>query len=337
MTNIHLIVGEDDFLVNESAKKVVGDGVGLEVIDSINSTNEELRLKDIREADASFSTPPFLEPKKTTWWRNVGFLPSAGAKGDAKVTEAVKLALEKFAARIASTPLPENQHFVISAPKLLMSSIFAKTLSPIAEVVTLTSGKPWEQARAAASRAMEFASEMKLAFGPGAAEAFVARVGSSSRSLMNEISKLDAYLGNARRTITIEDIDNLTSQGIGVEPEIWAVTDALGERDLSKALLATARFERENGFAVMMTTAVEKFFRELGVMKDASERGVFDECVKGKNPYAVKKLTSFLRNWSLRELRLARFRFLELRERAVSGSESIDILVLTEIVRTCKR
>ena len=35
--NIHVIIGEDDFLVGEAAKKTVGDGVGLEVIDSANA------------------------------------------------------------------------------------------------------------------------------------------------------------------------------------------------------------------------------------------------------------------------------------------------------------
>ena len=46
MSNLHLIIGEDDYLVSETAKKVVGDGTGLEVVDSMNSTNAELQLKD---------------------------------------------------------------------------------------------------------------------------------------------------------------------------------------------------------------------------------------------------------------------------------------------------
>ena len=64
MANLHVIIGEDDYLVAEAAKRVVGDGTGLETIDSLNSTNEDLQLADLREADASFSTPPFLDPRK---------------------------------------------------------------------------------------------------------------------------------------------------------------------------------------------------------------------------------------------------------------------------------
>ena len=39
MANLHVSIGEDDYLVGETAKKTVGDGVGLEVVDSMNSTN----------------------------------------------------------------------------------------------------------------------------------------------------------------------------------------------------------------------------------------------------------------------------------------------------------
>ena len=75
MAQVHVIIGEDEYLVSEAATRIVGDGIGLETVDSANSSNAEAQLKDIREAEASLMTPPFLDPKKTTWWRNVGFLP----------------------------------------------------------------------------------------------------------------------------------------------------------------------------------------------------------------------------------------------------------------------
>ena len=65
--SVHVIVGDDDFLIDETARRVVGDGVGLELIDSMTATNEDLQLADLRRADESFSTPPFLDPKKVTW------------------------------------------------------------------------------------------------------------------------------------------------------------------------------------------------------------------------------------------------------------------------------
>lgn len=326
MANVHVIIGEDDFLVGETAKKVIGDGVGLEVIDSMNSSNADLQLKDIREADASFSTPPFLDPKKVTWWKNVHFLPGGGKKG---ASEEVKEALEKFAKKLSESPLQENQHFILSGPHLLKTSVFAKTLAPAAEMVVFAAEKPWEAAKNAAVRVIDLAKEMGLSFAPGVAEKFVSVVGTDTRSLMSELGKMRDYLGNEKPTIDAAAVAEITSQGFGVEPVVWDVTDAIGKRDLNAALEAMRKFELENGFAVFMTGIIEKFFRQLIDVKNGKTEGM--------NPYALRKNEGFLRNWSLAELRAARARFLMLREKVVSGTTSGDVLVVSTLVRVMRR
>lgn len=326
MANVHVIIGEDDFLVGETAKKVIGDSVGLEVIDSMNSSNADLQLKDIREADASFSTPPFLDPKKVTWWKNVHFLPGGGKKG---ASEEVKEALEKFAKKLSESPLQENQHFILSGPHLLKTSVFAKTLATAAEMVVFAVEKPWEAAKNAAVRVIDLAKEMGLSFAPGVAEKFVSVVGTDTRSLMSELGKMRDYLGNEKPTINAAAVAEITSQGFGVEPVVWDVTDAIGKRDLNAALEAMRKFELENGFAVFMTGIIEKFFRQLIDVKNGKTEGM--------NPYALRKNEGFLRNWSLAELRAARARFLMLREKVVSGTTSGDVLVVSTLVRVMRR
>lgn len=325
--NLHVVIGADDFLIESTVRKIVGDGVGLEVIDSLNSTNAESQLADLREADASFSTPPFLDPEKTTWWKNVHFLPAGGGKRAA--AEEVTAALKKFAARLASVPLPDNQHFILSGPHLLKSSEVAKTLAGAAEMVVFAAGKPWEQAREAAGRAVDLAGELGLSFAPGAVEKFVARVGTDTRSLMSELAKLRDYLGDGTHEITGAAIGDITSPGVGVEPQFWDVTDALGERNVEKALVALRPFEGTGGFAVLMTTVIEKFFRQLIDVAAGKTEGLA--------PFALRKLQGFVRAWSVPELRAARARFLTLREQAVSGSTVVDPLVVTTLVRVCRR
>ena len=333
MAQVHVIIGEDEFLVSEAAKRIVGDGVGLETVDSANSTNADLQLRDIREAEASLMTPPFLDPRKTTWWRNVGFLPQGGKGGPG---EDVKGALEKFAVRLAAAKLPENQQFVLSGPRLLATSVFAKTVKASVEMIVFPSGKGAEQTRNAVVRAVDFAAEMGLKFAPGAAEAFVALVGTDSRSIMSELGKMRDYLGPGENQVTEAHISEITSQGAGVEPAVWAITDALGERNTAKVVDAVSRFERENGFAVLVTTVAEKFFRQLAELKDAQARGTFGDAAAGMPPWAAKKAERHLGNWTLNELRAARFRFQELRERAVSA-QSADALVLPRLVQACAR
>ena len=322
--NVHVITGEDDYLVNSAARKVVGDGAGLEVVDSLNSTNADLQLADIRRADDSFSTPPFLDPVKVTWWRNVHFLPG----GRKAVADDVKAALAAFAAKVAAAGLPDNQRLIVSGPHLLKTSDFAKTLAKCAEFVSFAAGKPWEAARAALGRAVEMAAGEWLDFAPGAAERFVATVGSDSGSIANEVVKLREYLGEGRSTIKPEDVDAITSPGTGIEPEVWSLTDAIGRRNLAAALAALRRFEGP-GFAVFVTTVVEKFFRQL--LEIAAGR------TEGMNQYALRKNGEFLRCWTVPELRAARYRFMMLREQAVSGTQSADTLVVTTLVRTARR
>ena len=326
MANLHVIIGEDDFLVGETAKKVIGDGVGLEVIDSMNSSNADLQLRDIREADASFSTPPFLDPKKVTWWKNVHFLPGGGKKG---ASEEVKEALEKFAKKLVESPLQENQHFILSGPHLLKTSVFAKTLQTAAEMVVFAAEKPWEAAKNAVVRVIDLAKELGLSFAPGVAEKFVSVVGTDTRSLMSELGKMRDYLGEWQATIEAAAVAEITSQGFGVEPVVWDVTDAIGKRDLNAALEAMRKFELENGFAVFMTGIIEKFFRQLIDVKNGKTEGM--------NPYALRKNEGFLRNWTLPELRAARARFLMLREKVVSGTTSGDVLVVSTLVRVMRR
>lgn len=326
MSNIHVIIGEDDYLVAETARKVIGDGVGLEVIDSLNATNAELQIKDLKEAEASFATPPFLDPKKVTWWRNVHFLPGASKKD---ASEEVKSALERFAKKLVANPLPDNQHFILSGPKLLKTSIFAKTLQPVVEMSVFSSGKPWEAARSAAKRVKEFAAEMGLRFAPGQEEKFVSVVGTDTRSLLSELRKMRDYIGGEKDTIEAADIAEVTCQGYGVEPMLWNVTDAIGRRDLDTALTEMRKFELESGFSVLMTAVIEKFFRQLIDVRNGRTEGM--------SPNAVGKSEGFLRNWTTNELRAARARFLMLREKIVSGLTCGDVLVVSTLVRVMRK
>lgn len=331
---LHVIIGEDDYLVSEAAKKIVGDGTGLEVIDSLNATNAELQLADLREADLSFSTPPFLEPRKVTWWRRVGFLPQGGKGGP---SEDVKAALERFAEKLARSRLPDGQEFVLSGPRLLATSVFAKTLKAVAEMQVFAAAKPWEAARAASARVADLAAEAGVAFAPGALEAFVARVGADARSLKGEFEKLRTYLGADARAISSADVAAVVSPGVGAEPAIWSVTDALGARDAAAAVASAREFARESGFAVMMTTMAERFFRQLAALKDAEAKGRFAAATEGMAPFAVRKQRGFLANWTLRELVVAERRFMRLRVRCVEVSAPADDLVLVELVRACRR
>jgi len=335
-----VIIGEDDFLVNEAAGKVVGEGVGLEVIDSNISNNEDSQLKDIKMARESYLTAPFFDPSKVTWWKNVRFLPGTRAKGgegEARTSEPVKEALLEFAKLVAKGGLPQNQSFILSGPKLLMTSVFAKTICQVAEAIVFEKPKGFGAAReATTARVCDRAKELGLVFDREAAERFISVVGEDTRSLYSELDKMRCYKGNDSK-VSSSDVSAISSPGAGVDPVIWQVTDALGMRDLGRCLEAVKKFEGDAGFAVMMANTVERFLRQLVEMKDAEVRGKFDEAASGMAPWAARKLQNSLRFWSLNELRVARMRFLDLRERVVSGGDSSGDGVVIELARICRK
>lgn len=360
--NIHLIVGEDDYLAEATARKIVEAAVpadlrgsAIETVDG-NAQNEEAQLASLAACRASVETPPFLDPVKLTWWRGVTFLPGGGRNG--KTTEAVGNALRAFAEDLAAHPLPDNQVLVITATKLLKTSIFAKTFKGFAQVVEFAGGgKNRDRQESALARLPDLAAEEKLSFAPGADAAFIAKVGTDTRVIVSELAKMRTYLGTERNTVTKEDVAAVSSVG-GEEPELWEITDALAQRNTAKFIATLANFEGKNGFGMLLATVAEKFFRELIVYRDALDNGWLtpygawardlppqvaedlDAAGIGpgvaKSPWFTKRGAANARQFTLRELRLARYRMLQARERLVSSSSDDDI-VASELLRIIAR
>ena len=142
----------------------------------------------------------------------------------------------------------------------------------------------------------------------------------------------------------------------GEEPELWEITDALAQRNPAKLVATLANFEEKSG--MLLATVAEKFFRELIVYRDALDNGwltpygawardlppqvVEDLDAAGigpgvaKSPWFTKRGASNARQFTLRELRLARYRMLQARERLVSSSADDDI-VASELLRIIAR
>ncbi len=343
MPRIRIIIGTDDLLVADEAAKTIGDGVGLETIDSNTSTNEEYQLRDIAAVRESILTPPFFDPCKVTWWKNANFLPGGGGKGKTedgekvRTSEAVKEALLKFAEILSKWQPGDNQSLVITAPRLLMTSVFAKTLKGVAEFKVFEALKGSAAAQDAVARAEARAASLGLSFERGVSQTFAARVGADERSIKSELEKLRDFL-LPDSVVTAKAIEAITSQGIGTETPTWEITDAISARNPERALCALRKFEGDSGFAVMATTIIERQFRILVELKAGQEAGRLEEAAKlaGIMPWKMRSLPGDLQRWTLLELRTARLNFMKLRERCVSSAASADASVSIELLRALK-
>ncbi len=356
--NIHLIIGEDDYLVEAAARKILNNSVSADLrdtaVEKINgdASNAETQLTSLRNCESSVMTPPFLDPVKLTWWRNVTFLPGGGKNG--KLSEEVKTALENFAKYLAANPLPSNQFLIITGTKLLQTSVFAKTLKPISEFQSFASeARANDRTAAALARITDLAAAEGLKFEPGADIAFITKVGTDTRFIVSELAKLRAYLGKDSNKITQAAISEISSVG-AAEPELWEFTDAVGSRNTTKFISLYSRIEGENGTGILLSTILEKFFREMIVYRSAVDAGYLtsfgtwaqnipEEMMKQLNetglgpatnakPWALKRAVNNARAYTMRELRVARFRILSVREKLVSSTAD-DSLIKTEILR----
>ena len=328
--NILLIVGDDDYAAEAEAKRAIEAHVpadfrasAVEIVDGL-AANAETQLAAIRECLASIQTPPFLDPVKLTWWKNVSFLPGGGRGG--KIAEEVKEALGRFTDSLEKNPLPSNQFLVITATTLLKTSLFAKKMKALAEFKDYAiPERSKDRAAAAVAKLPALATAEGLTFAPGADFAFVAKTGPDSRTIVSELAKMHTYIGRENRPVTEEDVAAITSAG-GDEIEIWALTDALASRNAGKVLSTLRSFQGDSGWPIMISTVVERWFRDLIVAKAGG----------GGNDWKARKNAAAAAGFTLTELRVGRYRMLALREKLVSSQPS-DEYVELEILRTVKR
>lgn len=327
---ILLIVGDDDYTAECETKQTIERHVPEEYRSSAVETvsgiamNAENQLASIRECLASVQTPPFLDPVKLTWWKDVSFLPGGGRGG--KITDEVKEALEHLADNLAKNPLPENQMLVITATKLLKTSVFAKRMKDIAEIKDCSiPDRSKDRAAAALARLPEMAKKENLEFAQGADRAFIAKAGTDMRTIASELAKMRTYLGEDNHTVTSADVAAITSAS-GDEIEIWELTDALASRNPARIISTLRNFQGDSGWAIMLSTVIERWFRDLIAAKAG---GGGDDFKSRRNAAAASGFT-------FTELRVARYRMLALREKLVS-SQPTDEYVEMEILRTVKR
>lgn len=328
--NILLAVGDDEYEAELAARNAIAEHVPQECRESAveivsgDASNAESQLASIRECMSSVSTPPFLDPVKLTWWKGVTFLPGGGRGG--KIADNVKNALEGLAEFLAGNPLPPNQFLVVTALKLLQTSVFAKRMGAISDVrICSTPDRSAERTAAALGRLASLAEAEHLSFSPDDARAFIAKAGSNTRTIASELAKMRTYLGEDVHEVTARDIEAITSVG-GDETEIWALTDALASRNTARVLDVLKQFQGDAGWTIMISTIVERWFRELIVAKVGG----------GGNDFKSRKNAAAAAAFTLTELRLARYRMIALRERLVSSQPS-DEYVELELLRTVAR
>ncbi|MBJ7259858.1 MAG: DNA polymerase III subunit delta [Chthoniobacterales bacterium] len=236
-TAIHLVAGNDEMAVKSRAKELAaelapaeGGEFSLETLDA-HADNAEHAASIIREAILSLSMSGFLSSEKLVWLKSANFLSDTQLGGSKSVLEALE-ELQK----VLEGGIPEGTRFLFSAISPDKRRTFYKYLTKLAatDIMDKPGGGPrFDEDEAARQAATGAARERKLKFQTDALERFAAYVGSDTRQVLNELDKIDTYLGDERREIREEDIALLvpeTRRGI-----IFELGNCLARRNLQSA------------------------------------------------------------------------------------------------------
>jgi DNA polymerase III subunit delta len=136
-----------------------------------------------------------------------------------------------------------------------------------------------------------------------ALELLVYLVGNNLQELAAQVEKIATYVG-ARETVKVADIKEIVSDT--KVDSIFELADALGGKDLGKALRSLNTILRDGEAPLMVMAMVTRHFRQLWKVRELCDRRVPSQEIgkaAGINPYFLKGILEQAKNYRLSELK----------------------------------
>ncbi len=311
MNALHLFLGEEDLLVEEGVRALIDRllppqdrALNLDVVDAATTPAAEITVR--------LDTLPFFGTQRVVLVRHLDELPA----DDLRV-------LEEYLSR----GLPPAVA-IFTARVLDRRSRLFRSFQKQGTIHPCDPPSP----REAPSWVSRTASALGKRMGPQAAGALVALAGTHLRTLALEVEKLAAYVGD-RPEITAEDVEAVASR-LG-ETSVFALTDAIGERNLRKALQALeALLQTEHPLAVLALIAAHYRRLARAVAAGARSEAELAEAI-GVHPYAARKLLGAARRYRAEDFAEI-FAQLEDADRAIKSTGRPELALEMLVVRLCR-
>jgi DNA polymerase-3 subunit delta len=363
--SLFLVYGDDDYLVAEEARKIVNKLVpknasdfNVEIIEGCASNQNEA-AQIFQKLFESIQSQSFFATEKVVWWRDTNLLGSSSTASGSVVSENVEALNE-----LLKQGLPTGTCLVITATDLDGRKGIAKSLQKLG-VVTSFKTDPYKQKENEA-RAIQFAREAAASLGKKldeeTASLIVEMAGGDTRTIHSEVEKMAAFAGEQEyiRDQEVRAVGSWRPGGI-----VWDLPDAVGTRDLSKALalLDNLLFQGETPIALLF--AIISRVRLLLLLTALSEkkllRGGGDyNSFKSQldrlpswvsanlpvdkklnplagHPFALWKASTGLGRYKLSELQNSLRLLLETNERLVSSGSEPQSLLEEALIKICMK
>jgi DNA polymerase III subunit delta len=235
--------------------------------------------------------------------------------------------LEAVAAAVGALP-PDLTVVLIArakAPPKLAKAVKAAA----GEIHEFEAPKPREMPRRLAAEAKRLGFDLE----PAAARMLVGRMGTGSVRLRNELERLALWAGEGGR-VTAADLDSMVSDTS--EAAVWALSDALLERDSAKAASIAERLVSQGENVTGLIYGLASRLRKACAAAAQLEEGVPVRQVEsslGMHPYAARQLVARLKGTSVERLLEATIALADLEVWCRGGADYGDELALTLALR----
>jgi DNA polymerase-3 subunit delta len=235
--------------------------------------------------------------------------------------------LEPVVAALAS--LPPDLTVVLIARAKAPAKLAKAVKAGQGEIHEFEAPKPREMPRLLVADAKRLGFDLE----PAAARVLVDRMGASSVRLRNELERLALWAGEGG-TVTVGDLEAMVSDTS--EAAVWALSDALLERDPARAAALAERLISQGENVTGLIYGLASRLRKACAAAAQIEKGVPPKQIEsslGMHPYAAKQLVARLGKSNLDQLQEATTTLADLEVWCRGGADYGDELALTLAIR----
>lgn len=225
--------------------------------------------------------------------------------------------------------LPPDLTLVLIARAKIPPKLLRAVKDAGGEVHEFEAPKAWDMPRALVGEAKRLGYRLE----PTAAKMLIDRMGTSSLRLDQELRRLALWAGKGG-TVTAADLGAMISDTS--EAAVWALSDALLDRDPAAALAVSERLISQGENVTPLIHGLASQLRKACNVASLLEKGVTPkelESSLGMHPYAARKLIDRIRDRSLPELCEAVEAIADLEVWCRGGYDYGDELALTLALR----
>lgn len=271
--NLYLVCGGEEYLVKENARRLVkslapkgGAEFAVEIVDGAVTRADEA-VKAVYRVLEAVNTLGFFSTEKLIWLKDASFFGTDKTSAAKVVTEAVGGLTE-----VIKKGLPAGVTLLVSAGETDKRRAFYLACDKLGEVAVFdaidpTKDRQWE------GQVSDFITAHARALGKNVGRQAIAQLielnGANLRQIETELEKIAAYVGDRG---VIEPADVRAVGSASREAIAWDLNDAVGHRDLGKALRLLDRLLFQGEEVIGLLFAVASRVRQLLILRELVDR-----------------------------------------------------------------